>query len=48
MILVVPAKDVSRVEAELKRRREKFYLIGRIERATHGKGRVIYSGKLAL
>ena len=31
MILVVPAKFVARVEAELKRRREKFYLIGRIE-----------------
>ena len=31
MILVVPAKHVARVEAELKRRREKFYLIGRIE-----------------
>ena len=31
MILVVPAKYVARVEAELKRRREKFYVIGRIE-----------------
>jgi phosphoribosylformylglycinamidine cyclo-ligase len=48
MILVVPARDVSCVEAELKRRREKFHLIGRIERATRGKGRVVYSGKLAL
>lgn len=48
MILVVPAKDVARVEAELKRRREKFYLIGRIERAARGKSRVVYSGKLAL
>src|ERR1700675_620663 len=48
MILVVPAKFVSRVESELKRRREKFYLIGRIERAVRGKPRVIYSGKLAL
>ena len=46
MILVVPAKHVSRVEAELKRRREKFYLIGRIERAARGNSRVLYSGKL--
>jgi hypothetical protein len=43
------------VEAELKRRREKFYLIGRVERATHataaggrGKSRVVYSGKLPI
>jgi phosphoribosylformylglycinamidine cyclo-ligase len=48
MILVVPAKHVARVETELKRRREKFYLIGRIERAVRGKPRVIYSGKLGL
>ena len=45
MILVVPAKHVSRVEAELKRRREKFYLIGRMENA-RGKHRV-YTGKLS-
>jgi len=48
MILVVPAKHVSRVEAELKRRREKFFLIGRVEKAARGKPRVVYSGKLAL
>lgn len=48
MILVVPAKFVGRVEAELKRRREKFYLIGRIESAARGKQRVGYSGELAL
>ncbi|MGA8144405.1 MAG: phosphoribosylformylglycinamidine cyclo-ligase [Candidatus Acidiferrales bacterium] len=48
MILVVPAKFVARVESELKRRREKFYLIGRIEAAARGKSRVIYSGTLAL
>jgi phosphoribosylformylglycinamidine cyclo-ligase len=48
MILVVPAKNVSRVEAELKRRREKFYLIGRIERAVRGKPRVNYTGQLGL
>jgi phosphoribosylformylglycinamidine cyclo-ligase len=48
MILVVPAKHVSQVEAELKRRREKFFLVGRIERAARGKPRVAYSGELAL
>ncbi len=48
MILVVPAKHVSSVEAELKRRREKFYLIGRIERAVHARSRVTYTGKLPL
>jgi phosphoribosylformylglycinamidine cyclo-ligase len=48
MILIVPARQVSRVEAELKRRREKFYLIGRIEPAARGKSRVTYSGKLAM
>jgi phosphoribosylformylglycinamidine cyclo-ligase len=46
MILVVPAKNISRVEAELRRRREKFYLIGRIERAGRAKSRVAYTGKL--
>ncbi|MGH9739437.1 MAG: phosphoribosylformylglycinamidine cyclo-ligase [Candidatus Acidiferrales bacterium] len=48
MILVVPPKHVSRVQAELKRRREKFYMIGRIEKAPRGKPRVIYSGNLSL
>ncbi len=48
MILIIPAKHIARVETELKRRREKFYLIGRIERATRGKQRVIYSGSLLL
>jgi phosphoribosylformylglycinamidine cyclo-ligase len=48
MILVVPAKNVSRVEAELRRRREKFYLVGRIERAMRGKPRVNYTGQLGL
>jgi len=46
MILVVPARNISRVESELKRRREKFFLIGRIERAARGKPAVIYSGRL--
>jgi len=48
MILVVPAKHIARVESELKRRRERFYLIGRIERSTRGKPHVAYSGKLPL
>jgi len=48
MILVVPARDISRVESELKRRREKFFLIGRIERAARGKPTVLYSGRLPL
>jgi phosphoribosylformylglycinamidine cyclo-ligase len=48
MILIVPAKFVSRVESELRRRREKFHLIGRIERVTRNKPRVIYSGTLPL
>jgi len=48
MILVVPAKNISRVEADLKRRREKFFLIGRVERSSLGKPRVVYSGKLPL
>jgi phosphoribosylformylglycinamidine cyclo-ligase len=48
MILVVPARAISRVESELKRRREKFFLIGRIERAARGKPTVVYSGELPL
>jgi len=48
MILVVPPANVAKVESELKRRREKFFLIGRIEAAKRGKARVAYSGTLAL
>jgi len=48
MILVVPSRDIARVESELKRRREKFYVIGRIERAARGKPTVVYSGELPL
>jgi len=48
MILLVPAKHISRVEAELRRRREKFYLIGRVERANRSKPKVNYTGTLAL
>jgi phosphoribosylformylglycinamidine cyclo-ligase len=46
MILAVPSAHVSSVEADLKRRREKFYRIGRIERGDNAKARVIYSGAL--
>lgn len=48
MILVVPPAHVQAVEADLKRRREKFYRIGRIERGDSGKARVKYSGSLNL
>ena len=48
MILVVPPKNVRSVEADLKKRREKFFLIGRIERGESGKARVSYSGSLNL
>ena len=48
MILVVPPASVASVEADLKRRREKFFRIGRIERADAGKSRISYSGALNL
>jgi phosphoribosylformylglycinamidine cyclo-ligase len=48
MILVVPPKSVPKVEAELKRRREKFFRIGRIDPAAAGKPRVVYSGNLQM
>ena len=48
MILVVPPADVKSVEADLKRRREKFFRIGRIERGDGGKPRVSLSGSLSL
>ena len=51
MILVVPPKHLKKVEGELKRRREKFYRIGRIEPA-RGSGprsrQVVFSGRLPL
>ncbi len=47
MILVVPAKNVSKVESELRRRRQKFYLIGHIKTIS-GAPRVAYNGKLPL
>jgi len=46
MILVVPSAHVSKVEADLKRRREKFFRIGRIEKGDNAKARVVYSGAL--
>ncbi len=48
MILVVSLKNLRKVETELARRREKFYIIGRIEPAAPGKPRVVYTGKLPL
>jgi phosphoribosylformylglycinamidine cyclo-ligase len=48
LILVVPQARVQSVEADLKRRREKFFRIGRIERGDSGKARVTYTGSLHL
>ncbi len=48
MILIVPPKHLKKVEAELKRRREKFYRIGRVERLGGGKPRVAFTGNLLL
>lgn len=47
MILIVPSKEIRKVEAELKRRRERFFRIGRIEAAA-GKPSVTFSGALPL
>jgi phosphoribosylformylglycinamidine cyclo-ligase len=48
MVLVVPPRDLRKVEVELARRREKFYPIGRVEPAAPGKPRIVYSGKLPI
>jgi phosphoribosylaminoimidazole (AIR) synthetase len=48
MILVVPPKNVKSVEADLKKRREKFFRIGRVERSESGKARVAFEGSLNL
>jgi phosphoribosylformylglycinamidine cyclo-ligase len=48
MILMVPPQNVKSVEADLKRRREKFFRIGRIERGDSGKARIKFSGSLGL
>jgi phosphoribosylformylglycinamidine cyclo-ligase len=48
MVVIVPAEFVKDAEADLKRRREKFFRIGRIERGDTGKARLVYSGALNL
>jgi phosphoribosylformylglycinamidine cyclo-ligase len=48
MILVVPPQNVKPAEADLKRHREKFFRIGRIERGDSGKARLKFSGSLGL
>jgi phosphoribosylformylglycinamidine cyclo-ligase len=48
MLVSVPSAYVKDVEADLKRRREKFFRIGRIEKGDTGKARVVYSGALNL
>ena len=48
MILVVPQAKVQSVEADLKRRREKFHRIGRIEKGDSGKAKVKFSASLSL
>jgi phosphoribosylformylglycinamidine cyclo-ligase len=48
MMLIVPSKNLAKVEAELKRRRERFFRIGRIEPATAGKHPVSFTGTLAI
>jgi phosphoribosylformylglycinamidine cyclo-ligase len=48
MILIVPPANVRSVEADLKRRREKFFRIGRIERGDSGKANVKFSGALKM
>jgi phosphoribosylformylglycinamidine cyclo-ligase len=48
MILIVPSRNLRKVEAELVRRREKFYVIGRTEPAAPGKPRIVYTGKLPI
>src|ERR1700681_4290054 len=48
MIAIVPAAHVKETEADIKRRREKFFRIGRIEKGDTGKARLVYSGALNL
>jgi phosphoribosylaminoimidazole (AIR) synthetase len=48
MILIVPPAHVQSVESDLKRRREKFFRIGRIERGDSGKACFKHSGSLNL
>jgi len=46
MILAVPPKNIRAVEADLKRRREKFYRIGEIRSADPRKPPVVFGGVL--
>jgi phosphoribosylformylglycinamidine cyclo-ligase len=46
MILVVPQKNLRAVEAELKRRREKYYRIGQVRPADARKPPVVFTGSL--
>lgn len=48
MILVVPSARLRAVEADLKRRREKFFVIGRIESGSSARSRVAFSSALQL
>jgi phosphoribosylformylglycinamidine cyclo-ligase len=48
MILVVAPRHVPRIEAELRRRRERFFVMGRIEPCPPGKPRMHYVGRLLL
>jgi phosphoribosylformylglycinamidine cyclo-ligase len=48
MILVVPPKNLRKVEAELKRRREKFYRIGHLAKVDPGKPRIAFTGTLPI
>ena len=46
MILVVPSAHLRAVEAELKRRREKFYRIGEVRSADSRKPPIVLTGSL--
>jgi phosphoribosylformylglycinamidine cyclo-ligase len=48
MILIVQPRHVRQVETEMRRRREKFFVIGRVEPCPPGKPHVFYSGQLSL
>jgi len=48
MILIVPPKNLKKVETELKRRREHFHRIGRIESAPAGVPHVNFTGALKI
>ena len=53
MILLVPPKHLKKVEVELKRRREKFYRVGRVEpldsaRSKPRASRVLYTGAVPI